>query len=121
MITNINTGQPGVYDHRDNALLTGGVPYGGGSAVAGTLFTNKTHEIADTLYWSSSSPDPCFGSSNAAGGCNTPRFDNYIVDPSSVAISGVSPQPVNAKSFLLISAGDDGIYGSKDDIKNWGK
>ena len=44
-------------------------------------------------------------------------FDAYIIDPKST----VAARPVNPSTFLLVSAGADGIYGTKDDVKNWGK
>jgi prepilin-type N-terminal cleavage/methylation domain-containing protein len=44
-------------------------------------------------------------------------FYNYIRDPKIEAI----PQPYRPDSYILISAGSDGIYGTSDDIKNFGE
>ncbi len=43
-------------------------------------------------------------------------FYNYIRDPKIEAI----PQPYRPDSYILISAGSDGIYGTSDDIRNFG-
>jgi prepilin-type N-terminal cleavage/methylation domain-containing protein len=43
-------------------------------------------------------------------------FYNYITDPKIETI----PQPYRPDSFILISAGSDGIYGTSDDIRNFG-
>ena len=47
---------------------------------------------------------------------NYEYFYEYIRDPKIEAI----PQPYNADSYILISAGSDGIYGTSDDIRNFG-
>jgi len=44
-------------------------------------------------------------------------FAAFILDPSVSA----RPAPYNPDRFLLISPGPDGLYGTKDDVKNWGK
>jgi prepilin-type N-terminal cleavage/methylation domain-containing protein len=45
------------------------------------------------------------------------NFYNYIRDPKVT----VNPWPYRPDSYLLISAGMDGLYGTKDDICNFGK
>ena len=47
---------------------------------------------------------------------NYEYFYNYIRDPKIQAI----PQPYRPDSYILISAGLDGIYGTSDDIRNFG-
>jgi prepilin-type N-terminal cleavage/methylation domain-containing protein len=44
-------------------------------------------------------------------------FYDYIRDPKKEAIA----QPYNNHSYILISAGADGLYGTSDDIRNFGK
>ena len=44
-------------------------------------------------------------------------FAAFILDPSVSA----RPAPYNPDRFLLISAGPDGLFGTKDDVRNWGK
>ncbi len=44
------------------------------------------------------------------------NFYDYIRDPKITAM----PQPYRPKSYILISAGSDGLYGTSDDIKNFG-
>jgi hypothetical protein len=43
-------------------------------------------------------------------------FYSYIEDPKVTAKS----TPYNPNSYILISAGPDGTYGTKDDIRNFG-
>ena len=43
-------------------------------------------------------------------------FENYIADPRITA----RPWPYRPDSYILISAGADGIYGTSDDIRNFG-
>jgi type II secretory pathway pseudopilin PulG len=43
-------------------------------------------------------------------------FYNYIRDPAKDSF----PQPYRPDSYILISAGSDGIYGTSDDIRNFG-
>ncbi len=45
------------------------------------------------------------------------RFYNYITDPKTL---NTVPQPYRPDSYILISAGLDGIYGTPDDIRNFG-
>ncbi len=47
---------------------------------------------------------------------NYEYFYNYIRDPMKEAL----PQPYRPDSYILISAGSDGIYGTSDDIRNFG-
>ncbi len=50
---------------------------------------------------------------------NPAKFYDYIEDKNvEVAISGIA-RPYNPQSFILISAGFDGIYGTRDDITNF--
>jgi prepilin-type N-terminal cleavage/methylation domain-containing protein len=53
---------------------------------------------------------------------NTPdgtSFYNYISDPMIPAATGTCGRPQKPDSFILISAGPDGLYGTKDDICNF--
>ena len=60
----------------------------------------------------------------SALGENRETFARYIIDrnmwTSLSPDSNVSQpmRPVNADSFLLISAGPDGLYGTNDDVSN---
>ena len=48
------------------------------------------------------------------------EFYDYITDPQLLASTN-RQLPYNPDSYILISAGLDGIYGTKDDITNFGK
>ena len=49
---------------------------------------------------------------------NYEYFYDYITDPKTLGTA--KPQPYRPDSYILISAGLDGIYGTADDIKNFG-
>jgi prepilin-type N-terminal cleavage/methylation domain-containing protein len=47
------------------------------------------------------------------------NFYYYLIDQKMVPIMGQYGWPVNADSYVLISAGADGLYGTADDITNF--
>lgn len=115
---------PGIYRQEDNAIITGssqnselpspGVDFGAG-AVASDTYRHEIYEIPN---------DPPPLRAEFDGGVNKIRTDDakyantftrYILDPS----NRVRNEPVRRDSYLLISAGPDGVYGSKDDVANW--
>ena len=52
----------------------------------------------------------------------TQTFEEAIWNPeTSAAVTHAQARPYNAKSFLLIAAGEDGLYGTEDDITNYGE
>ncbi len=106
MVTVANTGAIGVYDHRDNSLITGGIRPGDSSQTVDGIWPDVGGPRKDGR-------DPGQHVMNNAG-----DFAQYIVDPQS---NEVNPKPIRADSYLLISAGADRRYGTKDDIKNWSK
>jgi type II secretory pathway pseudopilin PulG len=54
-----------------------------------------------------------------AAGTTDPYFYDYIRDPK-VMVQNL-PWPYRPDSYILISAGADGLYGTPDDIRNFGK
>lgn len=120
----------GTYDFRDNALWTGTGFSAVWSGTNGVLFasgtTKKAHWISGTKY-PSPTPDSAkpilpphspYDYSNLDNDSNLGPaygFAGYIYDRKVSARNSA----VNRESFLLISAGPDGIYGSPDDCKNW--
>ena len=52
----------------------------------------------------------------SAPGGNYQYFYNYILDPKITA----RPWPYRPDSYILISAGADGLYGTGDDVRNFG-
>ncbi len=104
----------GVYDHRDNSLITGGVPPGSTGGTADGVTPAGQHGIYATDYPTPS--DLSKLNASAKPGDTDYLFDEYILDRKS---SEANPRPVRPDSYLLISAGFDQVYGTKDDIKNW--
>lgn len=121
MITDVALGNNtiGIFDQRDNGVFTdcdnasglnGLIPLNFGPGdVDGTL----NSRIARSQF---AGIDPSDPTADVRGG---PAFDNsfarFILD------KGVTNRnmPVNRDSFLLISAGEDAIYGTADDVTNW--
>ena len=94
----VTTGtQVGVYDHSDNAPLT--------------TFAGSKHGIA------------AVGTGVYADPPNT--FDSFIIDRKASGCDENNPAnclrsiPYRPQDFLLISAGPDGTWGTKDDVTNW--
>lgn len=124
MVDARNNNRVGVYRQDDNGIFTGsvngamtkidGVDFGKGARPNRSFY----HDIAKA---DSPAPDE-----DVIG---LPKYDlsfaRYIVnsrvlqrDPSSGKINGVV-EPVRKDSYLLISAGEDGVYGTADDVVNW--
>ena len=91
--------QPGdsIYDYRDNdELVKLGIPFS---------TTGAAHPIAST------------GTDSAGQPADPQKFYDIIKDKQ-VTITTV-PRPQNSKSYILMSAGFDGEYGTSDDIFNF--
>ncbi|GJM23885.1 MAG: hypothetical protein DHS20C16_03000 [Phycisphaerae bacterium] len=90
-------GSVGIYDHIDNAPLT--------------TFVDSEHRIA------------LAGNGTYANPPNT--FDSFIIDRKASGCDESNPAvclraiPYRPQDFLLISAGPDGKWGTKDDVTNW--
>ncbi len=103
----------GVYNLEDNAALTGSEPSGaaGWQFVAGTP-EHKLGKWCASQDYSASGSDPHEPDGNFVG---------YLHNEAVHELSQSSfPQikPLNPDSFVLISAGNDGIYGTDDDVNN---
>ena len=98
----------GIYEHRDNALLTGStegaIPFLGLNFGQGTVDDTAYYSrLADTNYPLPTAPIAPY------------TFEEFIQDPSVTAQN----RPVNPQTYLLISAGADRVYGTSDDVTNW--
>ncbi len=102
----------GVYDQRDNALYTGtslfsnadGISFGPGTVEGTDYFSRLAITNTPGLNPERDPIDP-----------NT--FEAFIHDQSVTAQN----RPVNPKTYLLISAGKDAVYGTTDDVTNWAR
>jgi prepilin-type N-terminal cleavage/methylation domain-containing protein len=61
----------------------------------------------------------CPGEPPSADAENGVPFYNFIRDPMIPASAGTSGRPVRPDTYILISAGYDGLYGTPDDICNF--
>ncbi len=101
MVTDNSQNPPliGIYDHSDNAALTS--------------FTDSKHRIAAAFSGNNTYANPAIS------------FDSFIIDREASGCDDANPAnclrtiPYRPQDFLLISAGPDGIWGSKDDVTNW--
>jgi len=50
------------------------------------------------------------------GGIGSPEFYDDLINPTIPA--GIDPVPYRQDSYVLLSAGEDGLYGTVDDIWN---
>ena len=105
------------YNLLDNDVFTGsmGTGFGNGSTSnePGWRFGIEFHPIR--ILGNIDDPDDVSG---LPGGITMP-FARYIHDHKSEQASVGSVKPVNPDTYLLISAGPDGIYGTNDDINNF--
>jgi prepilin-type N-terminal cleavage/methylation domain-containing protein len=60
------------------------------------------------------------GASSDYGLADIDNFISFITDPKVIRPSGAYPWPRRPDSYILISAGIDGLYGTADDITNFG-
>jgi len=125
---NADTG--GVYRHADNALITGVVTPTGATPLGWDFAsTGKRHQIApysvnenDPLPATTSTTPttPSNVDSLPATGGFTNTFVRYLYNANALATSGgMTLRPMNPDTFVLISAGKDGRYGTGDDIANF--
>ncbi|MCO6439242.1 MAG: prepilin-type N-terminal cleavage/methylation domain-containing protein [Phycisphaerae bacterium] len=109
-------GKPGVYRQEDNGIITGsrngdlttkGIDFGGSAQAGGESYSR----IADAQAPERDATKDDVA--NAAVWDNT--FARFIRDPQQAQIN----LPIRSDSYLLVSAGPDGVYGTNDDVVNW--
>lgn len=115
MISDAGTKKRGVYSQEDNGIITGTVngaqSYTGIDFGAGQDTKAKTyHRIADAT-----SPLPADVIETAFPNLYPEMFARVVHNGAIKARN----EPVNKDSYLLISAGPDAIYGTRDDVVNW--
>ncbi len=111
----------GVYDNRDNGFLTGSslLPFKGADFGHGMVANTGFYSAMATTNVPPADPmlDETTGVHdilvNDMSYSNT--MERFILNP---AVKQRN-EPVNRSSFLLISAGEDAVYGTTDDIVNW--
>jgi prepilin-type N-terminal cleavage/methylation domain-containing protein len=123
MVTPGPNAEPGIYTQEDNAIITGSI--GGGLDSPGVDFGAGSVTPTDQRHYISRVPEQSpLLPANIVDGVNdvltddatyAHTFARFILDTS----SRVRNEPVNRDTYLLISPGRDGIYGSDDDITNW--
>ena len=109
----------GIYNFADNGLFTG--TYVGGSQVifppwdfVGVGLAG--HKLKEYGQYPDDEPDP----NSLALPENAETFPYYILDKESYETSRQrSAPPYRRDSFILISAGKDGVFGTSDDVTNY--
>jgi prepilin-type N-terminal cleavage/methylation domain-containing protein len=89
---------------------------------SGTTYTTDTASAVNIYYPQDNERIVCAGSAASAtanfkNGYTNQNFFTFIEDTK--ALVGTTHRPVNPESFLLISRGFDGVYGTEDDVTNW--
>ena len=111
-----NAENSGIYWQEDNGIITGtegGITDHAGLDFGSGRINGRYHAIAVAT-----SPDPITPIATVL--TDDPYVDSFarfILDPSVMARRA----PVRKDSYLLISAGPDGRYGTDDDVTNWTK
>jgi prepilin-type N-terminal cleavage/methylation domain-containing protein len=122
MVTDTAGGNPGVYNQADNDLLTGGsadgtdplgLDFGYGPYVEGQqIFHALAKDVAPPAVPAQQDPNEIYTQATYDN-----SFVRFIHDDTVRARN----TPVRRDSYLLISAGPDGVYGTGDDITNWNR
>ena len=121
MINNPSGGPLGIYDVDDNAMFTGtptknpfaGLDMGAGVRTAEGHFSDIAQSNFPGLV---PKPLPSQGPNEIlVKSTYEQTFERFILDRSIVNQN----RPVNADSYLLISAGPDAVFGTTDDVVNW--
>lgn len=120
MTANLADNKAGVYRQADNGLITGsdassanevGIDFGPGELVAGVR-----HGIGKVGPEPQQIPVITDGENDILSNASYDHtFTRFILDSSVTAQNA----PVRRDSYLLISAGNDQIYGTPDDVTNW--
>jgi len=117
MIFDVPGKKPGIYRQEDNAVITGtstgsykGIDFGGGLSTDSA--NQYYHDIAKADV-------PKVDPDEVGKILSDPKwnytFAKFILDSKAKS----RPTPAQKDSYLLISAGPDGRYGTEDDITNW--
>lgn len=94
-----SNGTDSIYDFRDNQeLVDSRVPWD----------DSKLSPLDTDIFYDTDSPP------------DTPEM-KYITNPAAATTTATDKIPYNKDSFILISAGKDGLYGTNDDIFNFEK
>ena len=101
-----------IYDGDDNDIIFSTL-YDSGRHSSDALADNANYDVIDP-------PGGDYDYSDAGPGLGHGNFYNFIVNPD-IPIDTVteSPCPYKVDSFILISAGKDGEYGTDDDVTNF--
>jgi|CXWL01.1.fsa_nt_gi prepilin-type N-terminal cleavage/methylation domain-containing protein len=118
MLPNATT--PGIYRQEDNSIITGSVDGALSITEDGLDFGAGKNEDYKGYHALAKAKGP-----NPDAKVQEEVIDNKIDFPNSFALFILDqkiksrPTPVQKDTYLLISAGPDGIYGTADDVTNW--
>jgi prepilin-type N-terminal cleavage/methylation domain-containing protein len=111
---------PATYSLSDNLNVTGGDPDPTAFSTSGLDFGAGSAHPLSILGWDASESGiwdrylPTNGS-DAEQEATTPSFAYHLRNPNVTA----RPEPFRADSYILLSAGPDGLYGTADDLANF--
>jgi len=108
---NSKVGQPEIYDPNDNYVFTRKTIAPANSYIPDSLPRHWLYDMAGPA---------------SSGNYPTPGFYDFIQDKRTSRATGWVPgqpggvmRPYNPDTYLLISAGPNGIWGDNDDVRNW--
>jgi len=115
--TNINAVSEGTYNLFDYVLVTGVQGTSQGLNFGAGLMPNGTYHYLATLGGVKTTPDEALDwlRNTSIPQIEKRSFAYTIWNPNVVA----TPRPYNENSYILLSAGHDGIFGTPDDIANF--
>jgi len=102
---------PGVYCQEDNADFTGSASL---SKAGWDLKPGKFHNLKE---FDTNAVGP-MGTQPKLNSFNEKFYNRDVFNATKSGTSGAI-KPYNAESFILLSAGADGVYGTGDDVKNF--
>ncbi len=115
----------GIYNHEDNAEITGGQVTTGATIADHPswdfVFTNSRHGVGayaaatPVTTTNITSPPPTPAAGNPYKG---KTFVNFLHSENTLETGNVI-KPLNPETFLLMSAGNDGVFGTDDDVSNF--
>lgn len=104
----------GIFDQRDNCLFTSTNVSGGPAPAGMDLGSGNVHGIGKTLF---PTPNPAPSGTDLSLAASAGTLEQYIWNRNITQKN----MPHRADSYLMIAAGEDGIFGNADDITNWSR
>jgi prepilin-type N-terminal cleavage/methylation domain-containing protein len=87
---------------------------------SGSGLTTQLRQLNSSIYRYTDNDDLATLGRESSNPWTAVDFVNFVTDPKVIRPQGALPWPHRPDSYILISAGIDGLYGTADDITNFG-